>query len=190
MIRGLSSDYSGRIYIYYRGPQRVVLTEAHDGFKPMDGDMATTSLRVVLNPNSWTECNFGEQLKAAFNDHRGRLYHLEKDGYVDIYTDKAEVEAVKQGKSFAEAHVVQEAVVQQTPPVQQKQYFNMQMFTSNQPQQSQPSALPANSALDPVSDALKTQQELMQKQMEAMLKMTESLNTMINKVNEKLDKGN
>lgn len=187
MIRGLSSDYTGRIYIYYRGPQRVVLTEAHDGFKPMGGDMATTSLRVVLNPNSWTECNFGEQLKAAFNDHRGRLYHLEKDGYVDIYTDKAEVEAIKQGKSFADAHVIQEAVVQQTP--QSPQYFNMQLFTGNQPQ-SQPSALPANSSLDPVRDALKEQQDLMKKQMEAMLKMTESLNTMINKVNEKLDKGN
>lgn len=189
MIRGLSSNYSGRIYIYYRGPQRVVLTDAHAGFKPMGADMATTSLRVVLNPNSWTECDFSA-VKEQFNEHRGRLYLLEQDGYVDIYTDKAEVDAIKQGKSFTDAHVIQEAHVIPVPAVPQQQYFGMQMFTGPNTSQPQTSALPATSSVDTQVESLQKQQDLMQKQMEAMLQMTKALTTMVNKVNEKLDREN
>ncbi len=166
----------------------VVLADAHGGFN-MGNDLAATSIRIYLRPGEWTETAFAN-VAADFNEHRGQLYHLEKDGFVDIYTDKAEVDALKHGKTPADALVeVQE--IKNTNPTPQKKYFNMQMFTGEpktSPEVTTATPAPVPSASTDLMESLKKQQELMQKQMEAMTQMTQAMATMMNKFSEKLDK--
>lgn len=190
MIKGLPSGYRGPIYIYYRGKQQLVLSDVHAGFH-LGNDLAGTALRIVLQPGQWTETNF-DYVAEGFNEHRGQLYHLEKDGYVDIYTDKAEVDALKQGKTLAQVEAEKEAPVHQVQPEQQK-YFNMQMFTGNpsapvqQPVPAVQTPLQQANAAQDMMDSLKKQQDLMQQQMAAMTAMTQAMANMMNKFSEKLD---
>jgi len=194
MIRGLYSGYQGKIYIFYRGPIQVVLSDVHGGFN-MGEDLAATSLRIVLRPNQWTECAYS-YVQEGFENHKGQLFALEQSGMVDIYTDPKEVELIKQGKSLdngAEPVAVPVAA-QEVKPADQSapKYFNMQMFTSDKKDSAiQGTALPAQSGTtNAVLESMKKQNDLMQQQMQAMTQMTQAFTTMMNKLSERLDKEN
>lgn len=190
MIKGLPSGYRGPIYIYYRGKQQVVLADVHAGFN-MGTDLAATSLRIVLHPGQWTETDF-DYVSKDFNEHRGQLYFLERDGYVDIYTNKEEVDALKQGKTLEQVNVEKAAATQPVQPQPQQKYFNMQMFTKDGQSTVQttevPAPLPSVQQGNDMLDALKKQQDLMAKQMEAMTQMTAAMANLMNKFSDKLDK--
>jgi len=196
MIRGLYSGYQGKIYIFYRGPIQVVLSDVHGGFN-MGDDLAATSLRIVLRPNKWTECAYS-YVQEGFENHKGQLYSLEQSGWVDIYTDPKEVELVKQGKSLDNGTEPVPMPANQTPAqgaqvvsdTPTPKYFNMQMFTSDKKDSAiQGSSLPAQSGTtESVLDSMKKQNELMQQQMQAMTQMTQAFTNMMNKMSERLDK--
>lgn len=181
MIKGLTSGYVGTIYIFYRGPMQVVLSDVHGSTRMGPDDLAATALRIVLQPNQWTECDYSS-VKGAFESSRGQLYFLEKSGMVDIYTDKREVDLLKQGKTQEEIDTLKNS--SKTDNTKSK-YFNMQMFTDNQ--NSAPSQAAPVQNIEATNTFLK-QNELMQKQMEAMTQMTQAMASLINKLNDKLDK--
>ena len=93
MIKGLYDGYHGLVYIYYKGPMTLVLSDVNAGFAK-NIDKADTALRVVLRPFEWTVVSY-EYIKSAWEGGKSQLNYLEKDGYVDIYTDAKEVEELK-----------------------------------------------------------------------------------------------
>ena len=188
MIKGLYSGYQGKIYIYYRGPIQIVLSDVHAGFN-MGEDLAATSLRIVLRPNCWTECAYS-YVSEGFENHKGQLYALEQSGVVDIYTDPKEVAAIKLANDASKRGLTQQ--VQQEPvpqqPVEQQpattpKFFNMRMFTGE------------NTDTTPVAhetqtqSALDKQTEVFMKQVEAMTNMTNAFTEFLNKISKHLDKG-
>lgn len=93
MIKGLYAGYNGLVYIYYKGPMSLVLSDVNAGFAK-NIDKADTALRVVLKPFEWTVVAY-EHIKNAWEGGNSQLNYLEKDGYIDIYTDPKEVEELK-----------------------------------------------------------------------------------------------
>ena len=93
MIKGLYAGYNGLVYIYYKGPMSLVLSDVNAGFAK-NIDKADTALRVVLKPFEWTVVAY-EHIKNAWEGGTSQLNFLEKDGYIDIYTDPKEVEELK-----------------------------------------------------------------------------------------------
>lgn len=92
MIHGLTRGYSGIVYIYYRGPMRVVLSDMNAGYS--NSRATDTALRIVLNPFDWTEVDFSF-IKDRWESGESQLSYLERDGLVDIYTDVNEVKLLK-----------------------------------------------------------------------------------------------
>jgi len=186
MIKGLYSGYQGKIYIFYRGPIQIVLSDVHAGFN-MGEDLAATSLRIVLRPNSWTECAYS-YVSEGFENHKGQLYALEQSGVVDIYTDPKDVETIKKAqaiKSSASAQNQATGVLQEQHPVEQpakKKFFDMRMFTGENQETT-----PVVEKQEVVQTPVDKQTELFMKQVEAMTNMTNAFTEFLNKINKHLN---
>lgn len=94
MISGSLDSSTGRIYLYYHGPQRAILSDVSLQPKVMSEGVAT-GLRIVLFPNEWTELNFSD-IREKWDTGTSQLNMLEKSGYLDIYTDPKEAAQVKE----------------------------------------------------------------------------------------------
>ena len=180
MIKGLYRGYSGLIYIYYRGTYQVVLSDVNAGFLLGASDMATTGLRIVLKPGEWTECAY-KYVSNDFESNKGMLYNLEKSGYVDIYTDPLEVEALKKQQNDKKVNAEVES-----KPVNnsnKKQYFNMKMFTEGENNSAVNTGECHKEHKDYNEDLVKEfkkQNDMMQQQMAAMINMTNTVTKLLN----------
>lgn len=94
MIKGSLDGATGRIYLYYHGPQRAILSDMSLHPKLVSEGVAT-GLRIVLFPNEWTELNFSD-IREKWETGSSQLNRLEASGYLDIYTDIEDVKKVKE----------------------------------------------------------------------------------------------
>lgn len=179
MIKGLYSGYSGLIYVYYRGPQQVVLSDVNAGFRMAPDALASTALRIVLRPNTWTEINYS-YVASSFEDGKGILYNLEKSGYVDIYTDPLEVAKLKTGAEQPKAIPVDVSPTSEHKSDSNGKYFNMSLYTQQDTKSEE-----YNTMLKMMAQ----QNELMKKNMESMSALTQAMTQVLLKVSDKLDKG-
>lgn len=94
MIKGSLDGSTGRIYLYYHGPQRAILSDM--SLPPrIATEGVATGLRIVLFPNEWTELNYSD-IKEKWETGSSQLNRLEASGYLDIYTNIEDVKAVKE----------------------------------------------------------------------------------------------
>lgn len=97
MIHGSLSGHVGDIYLYYKGPQRVVLSDVNITGSIGPGGVST-GLRIVLFPREWTTVPY-ESIRVKFETGTSQLNHLVNDGWVELYTDKEEAAKVKAAMS-------------------------------------------------------------------------------------------
>lgn len=94
MIKGSLDGSTGRIYLYYHGPQRAILSDI--SLQPkLDKEGVATGLRIVLFPNEWTELNFSD-IRDKWETGTSQLNRLESSGYLDIFTDIEDVKKLKE----------------------------------------------------------------------------------------------
>lgn len=180
---------AGRIYMYYKGPMRVVLSDMSAGFRNQPGLEAETALRIVLHPKSWTEVDFS-LIRAKYQTGSSQLNYLEKDGYLDIYTDPKEVERVKDcmAKGIDPHNKVPNASVADGFVMpQQKKYFDMSDFPKPTPVMDEnfTTSVPANEVVKDINNvstdttAMKNVIDLMKQQMEQQAKQVDQLTEMV-----------
>lgn len=190
MIKGLDAGFNGTVYIYYRGPIQLVLSDVSAGYKPTPSP-ADTALRVVLRPNKWTEVPYA-CIKERWETGLSQLNFLAKDNYVDIYTDPKEVAQVKRQQA-GESLPQQPAEVSETPvpetntdsgftlnkPVESK-YFDLAKLGALSSEKPVQTAEPKRETLDNINvgeidNTNKHLYEIMMKQAENANKQTEQL---------------
>lgn len=95
MIKGSLDGSVSRVYMYYHGPMRAVLSDL--SLKPVmsDAESVGTGRRIVFLPNEWTEVNYSD-IREKWETGNSQLNHLEASGYLDIYTDPKDVAEMKE----------------------------------------------------------------------------------------------
>lgn len=211
MVHGDLSGHVGKLYIYYKGPQRIVLSDV-SGPQYASGNSSgvSTGLRVVLFPNDWTEVDFAT-IRDKWETGTSQLNYLDKDGWVDIYTDPEEVAHIKrsQGKPderlrdglYRTENETQPAAAPKQEvtnadgfvmPVPKQKYFDLNNFpkpVENAPAQPETTAKPnidtvstSNPEVDKLLDIIQKQYAQSAKQSEQLGKMVETTQQLVNAV--------
>ena len=95
MIKGNVESCAGRLYMYYHGPIRAVLSDLSLQPRTPSEDVISTGHRIVFIPNEWTELNYSD-IREKWETGTSQINQLEKSGYLDIYTDIEDVKRVKE----------------------------------------------------------------------------------------------
>lgn len=120
MLKGWFKGFNGLLFIYYRGENQLVLSDVNAGFNLGPNALADTALRIVLKPNTWTQCA-SSYVQEGLEGGTSILAHLEKTGKVDIYTDAEEVKRIEASGLDPRAYEAGLAKQQAQPLPQQPQ---------------------------------------------------------------------
>lgn len=173
MIKGLYDGFDGLVYIYYRGKVQLVLSDVNAGHR--GGDVSETALRVVLQPNMWTEVAY-KYIRDSFEKGNSQLNYLEKDGYVDIYTDKKEVDAIKNKLANADCVDIKTTVsIDDVLAKQANKYFDLKDLNEVAVAPTEKES----SKIDKVLDMVMEQSKQNAKQNEQMMKLMETTQQLI-----------
>ena len=201
MIQGTIDSSVGKLYCYYHGPMRAVLSDM--SLRPVFASadtLATTGQRIVFLPNEWTEINYAD-IREKWESGHSQLNHLEATGYLDIYTSKEEADKMKEllkdfqlpenlrhgkyVKSFEDKDVIKKYLEQKKKAEQefvmpeQQKYFDLDkglgVKTAAQKQDTIQTASTDTSKFDKILEMVKAQAEQNAKQVEQMNKMMETM---------------
>ena len=213
MIKGTLDGSVSRLYCYYHGPMRAVLSDTSLPPVIRGTELAATGGRIVFIPNEWTELNFMD-IREKWNSGNSQLNHLESSGYLDIYTSKEEADKVKlllkdfhlpenlkhgqyikafEDKDIIKKYLESKEKAEQEFVMQPKHYFDLDkgMGGSSQSVQKNTETIynvnTDTSKFDKIVELVQKQAEQTTKQTEQMTKMMETMQqvmlAMVNQIN-------